>query len=153
MNPNEPCCRCHLESRQIFSSGRQSPYCKQCGIVRHSIYYKKNPHAARRRSKDHYNRNKREYLARNLKKRFGLTLEEYDKMCEQQKGLCYACKEPETSFSNAAKSDLHLSIDHDHRTGRVRKLLCSRCNKILGHAKDRIDILLHLIDYLREHSN
>jgi hypothetical protein len=43
-----------------------------------------------------------------------------------------------------------LAVDHDHRTGRIRKLLCVRCNNILGFAADDIALLEKAIEYLKQ---
>jgi hypothetical protein len=86
-------------------------------------------------------RNKRYYLANrerlkkkrakpivrrrhHLKKRYGITLDDYDAMFKKQKGLCMLCGKPE-------KNKRHLHVDHDHVTGKVRGLLCGVCNRAL----------------------
>jgi hypothetical protein len=58
---------------------------------------------------------------------YGITLEEYDKMFEAQKGLCWICGNPQRS-----KLSEHLCVDHNHETGEVRGLLCHTCNTTLG---------------------
>ncbi len=59
-----------------------------------------------------------------LKKNFGITLEDYDRMFAEQKGLCKIC--------GGDTPNKRLAIDHDHKTGKVRGLLCLRCNTKLG---------------------
>lgn len=61
-----------------------------------------------------------------LVRRYGITLEQYDLMLEAQNYCCAICAKPH----NAPRP---LSVDHCHRTGRVRGLLCTRCNVALGH--------------------
>ncbi len=74
-------------------------------------------------------------------KRFGITADEYFAMLEYQQMRCAICQR---------YSKQRLSIDHDHDTGRVRGLLCTRCNhRLLGAAQDNIDIILRAADYLR----
>jgi hypothetical protein len=51
---------------------------------------------------------------------------EYRRMVAQQNGVCAICREP----------DRELCVDHDHRTGRVRSLLCSHCNKAIGFLRE-----------------
>lgn len=58
--------------------------------------------------------------------KYGLSVEEYDKMLEEQNHCCYLCKKHKTSFTK------ELFIDHNHNTGKVRKLLCSLCNTAIG---------------------
>jgi hypothetical protein len=81
---------------------------------------------------------------RHLKKSYGLTPERYDEMLDEQQGLCYVCKTlpPERQ---------RLCIDHDHASLEVRKLLCQRCNKVLGFCDDRPELLRRLMEYLVEH--
>ena len=65
---------------------------------------------------------------------YGITHEQYMDMHTDQGGLCAICREPEKRvlYGNLA----HLVIDHDHKTGKVRALLCHRCNTALGHIED-----------------
>lgn len=65
-----------------------------------------------------------------LKQLYGVTLEQYDKMFEQQDGKCAICNQSELGY--------RLCIDHDHKTGRVRGLLCHGCNLSLGHLEKYI---------------
>lgn len=64
-------------------------------------------------------------------KRYSLTLVDYDRLWEQQEGLCAICGKSETT--KRGESVQRLSVDHDHRTGKVRGLLCSKCNPALGY--------------------
>lgn len=82
-----------------------------------------------------------------LKTLYNLTVNEYNKLVERQNGLCAICGKVETA--NNQYGMFPLSIDHDHITGKVRGLLCQRCNRMLGHAKDNINILKKAIKYLR----
>jgi hypothetical protein len=81
---------------------------------------------------------------KNLLKSYGLTTEDYDKMIEAQGGVCKICKDPKAKHWRTDK----LFVDHDHKTGRVRGLLCHDCNYALGGFKDRIDLLKEAIKYL-----
>jgi hypothetical protein len=49
------------------------------------------------------------------------------------------------------RSDVDLSVDHDHKTGRVRGLLCSRCNLTLGHFDDNAELFRNVVNYLNYH--
>lgn len=57
------------------------------------------------------------YRNANLYRKYGIIQEDYDRMYEEQKGLCYLCQRERT-----------LVVDHNHKDGKVRKLLCSGCN-------------------------
>jgi hypothetical protein len=83
--------------------------------------------------------------------RGGLTLAEYQTLHDAQGGLCAACGQLETK-AHRNGTVLRLAVDHDHDTGRVRALLCSRCNYTLGYARDDVAVLRQLIAYLERHS-
>lgn len=76
---------------------------------------------------------------RELKKRFGLPYEEWQRMLADQGGRCAICPRPATD------------VDHDHETGKVRALLCNSCNKGLGFFRDDPDLLRRAEEYLNDH--
>lgn len=57
---------------------------------------------------------------------YGITIEDYNVMFQEQNGCCAICRIHQSQFKNK------LSVDHDHKTGRVRGLLCVNCNRDLG---------------------
>lgn len=73
---------------------------------------------------------------------YGLSKEEFDSMLESQNGVCAICSGP------ASKRDYH--VDHDHKTGKVRGILCHYCNLGLGNFKDSEELLTKAIRYLKE---
>lgn len=76
----------------------------------------------------------------NLKTRFGITVEQYETMFLNQNGRCAICgREPDLQ---------RLHVDHDHKTGRVRGLLCMTCNTALGKFSDDPELLRKAIEYL-----
>jgi hypothetical protein len=77
-----------------------------------------------------------------LKAAYNLSLEDYDKIFDKQNGVCAICGKPQLTK--------RLFVDHSHKTGRVRGLLCSNCNFLVGFAKDNSDILIAAIHYLKE---
>lgn len=88
---------------------------------------------------------------RALRRKYGMTLPEYEKMLFSQNGVCFICKEEEKAFDARTNGIKRLSVDHCHNTGKNRKLLCSYCNHALGNVKDSIEILTSMIDYLKLH--
>lgn len=79
--------------------------------------------------------------AGHLLRKYGLSLEQYDDLLATQGGVCAICKRPpQGTFS--------LHVDHDHRTGRVRGLLCFRCNNALGDLDDDPSLLRAALRYL-----
>jgi len=77
-----------------------------------------------------------------LKHLYGLTLEDYEKLLEAQKGVCAICKK---SYRDGGRN---LSVDHNHISGKVRGLLCDSCNRAIGVFKDDILTLQNAIVYL-----
>ena len=65
--------------------------------------------------------------------RYNLSLSDYTRLLELQQGVCAICKEPEFLKRNKDKSALILAVDHDHKTGKIRGLLCNKCNFAVGH--------------------
>jgi hypothetical protein len=76
-----------------------------------------------------------------LKNRYGISLNEYNEMVNSQDSKCAICCET---------IDV-LYVDHDHDTGAVRELLCSSCNKGLGHFKDNPTFLRQAAQYIESH--
>jgi len=123
-----------FHTRSDAKSGRRS-HCKVCTNRRNSERY-----FTVEGVKETQNLASRKYL---LQAKYGLTLEQYEDMLSKQGGVCYIC---------GLKGERNLSVDHNHSTGSVRKLLCSTCNYALGNAKDDITLLKKMIDYLEEHT-
>lgn len=92
--------------------------------------------------------NRRAYdPARYLGERHGLTLAEYNALLEAQGGLCAICRQPETWTRNGVP--VRLAVDHNHRTGLRRGLLCRRCNQVLGRMLDDPTLFEAAAEYLR----
>ena len=79
---------------------------------------------------------------------FNITKVEYEDLRTKFNDCCGICNMHEKDCWNGKTRHYGLYIDHDHVTGKVRGLLCHSCNLILGHAKDKVDILNSAIDYL-----
>ena len=87
------------------------------------------------------NRQRRQRHNTHLKKTYGITIQEYDQMLENQGGKCAIC--------GGGTSKRHLQLDHDHKTGEPRGLLCGNCNrKLLPAAKNSVGILRAAEAYL-----
>lgn len=110
--------------------------CKKCAKIRCKKWAKEiNPEAA-----------KRIIRRAGLKKYYGMTIEDYDKMYFRQNGVCVTCGKPETAKNQYGIR--RLAVDHNHKTGKVRGLLCTCCNRLIGLAKDDINTLKRIIEYL-----
>lgn len=80
-----------------------------------------------------------------LKREYGVSLDEYNKMLKEQDYSCWICI---AHVDDHYKENLH--VDHDHSTGAVRGLLCESCNLLLGKARDSVAILENAIKYLNK---
>lgn len=67
-------------------------------------------------------------------------------MLAEQNGVCAICEKPETTMRKGKLKA--LAVDHDHESGRVRSLLCQRCNMALGMVDDDVALLRKFIDYV-----
>lgn len=125
----------HLE-RAHYAKG----LCREC--------YRNTPEfAAARRA--YYLDHKPQFIAHNKKrsingrraaKLYNLSPATYRRMVEAQAGLCYLCQQPPGRKG--------LGVDHDHKTGKVRSLLCARCNLGLGSLRDDAALCRRAADYL-----
>lgn len=114
-------------------------YCRECKHKKTKEYYIDNP--------EKYNK-----LARNrkLKMQYGLTPEDLERMLRDQGNKCVICgRELFLHGSSAGKRNI-AHVDHDHKTGKVRGLLCQECNIGLGKFMDNTDYLLSAISYLKK---
>ena len=108
--------------------------------------YKSDPTVRKVRQEDtarRYAANPSAWRGYSLKK-FGITLAEYQTMLAAQNGVCAICSE-------SCKSGRDLAVDHDHATGKVRALLCIRCNNGLGNFRDSLELLTSATRYLADH--
>lgn len=97
-------------------------------------------------NKIQYARNREKYRNFYLKKKYSLTEQEYQQMYEAQDGLCAIC-------GNPPNSDGQLAVDHDHKSGLVRGLLCNDCNIGIGRLGDDVSRLESAVAYLRRYQS
>lgn len=77
-----------------------------------------------------------------IKRSYGITEEDYNRMFEEQKGCCAICN------THQSKIKMRLCVDHCHKTTKVRKLLCPNCNRGLGMFQDNPKLLKKAAEYL-----
>lgn len=133
LNDNKPnhltCKRCNeFKPISMFPNNRLclygvEPVCKACKHERRREYERLYPERARNTE---------------LKHQYGITFEQYREMLSQQDGRCAIC----------GTSKEKLVVDHNHQTGKVRKLLCHLCNALIGYAREDISIIASAISYL-----
>ncbi len=85
-----------------------------------------------------------------LRKRYGITLDEYRGLIARQGGQCAVCLTIPVGVKQKTRT---LHVDHDHATGRVRGLLCDSCNRGMGLLGDNPQTFLRAVDYLYRHAD
>lgn len=88
---------------------------------------------------------------RALRGSFGLSLEDYQRMHDAQGGRCAICDSPEGETRNGKVK--MLAVDHCHKTGKIRGLLCCPCNQAIGKLRDDSAIIRRAADYIDRHAN
>jgi len=147
-------CKIKKETTQFFkaTNSKDGLYsiCKECKTKKTLKWREKN--------KEKYNQAAREWrkkqpaekwYARNLQRYYKIDLETYYKMLISQNYKCSCCGKAH----NPEKKNGRLHVDHCHKTSKVRALLCSNCNNLLGHAKESLEILENMKNYIIRHSN
>lgn len=147
--PNKMCPKCKelLPTLSFNKSNRRDgfqTYCRSCHNKMQREKYNSDPlqkikrqiRASRRKEKDPLASRRKE-----LKRLYNITLEEYAEIFKNQGEVCAICK-------NTCSTKKSLSVDHDHETGRVRGLLCNKCNVGLGSFRDSKILLLRASEYL-----
>lgn len=137
--------------------------CIPCNLAAKAERHRLNPEPARRRTKEWQEANPERVAANreaflasggkkiadrrsHLKRRYGMTLEEYDAMLEAQGGGCFICGRP-------PREDISLHVDHDHSTGKVRGILCFCCNNALADFREDPTLFAKAAAYLSWHAN
>lgn len=93
--------------------------------------------------------NPEKYKDKDLQRTYGISLEEFNSMKDAQNNKCAICGNSEHVINNKTGEPRELAVDHCHDKGHVRGLLCTNCNKGLGHFKDDIALLEKAIVYLQ----
>lgn len=157
------CSKCKQEksvgefSRDKHSKDDLRRICKKCDIQKNKQYRAENKEKIKEKNKQYYaknaeklNENKKQYRAENpekikdgkLRYKYGITLEKYNVMSQEQGNACLICKQ-----------EKKLVVDHCHDTGIVRGLLCSECNTAIGLLKETTEYFVNAIEYLQKFSN
>jgi hypothetical protein len=130
---------------EFYKNKRQSsglnPSCKACKGKYYKGYLSSNREKVNARNKAYREANPDWYTNQMLKNSYNLTVSEYTEMLNAQNGVCAVC-----GGNNKGK---RLAVDHDHKTGAVRGLLCFKCNVALGFINDSPIVAERMITYLQ----
>lgn len=145
------CCKCKVVkdlnefSKDKYRKDGYRSNCRQCCVINSQKYRKLHPEIFKLQRRRYYDKKKKEnpYYQRKyqLKSYYNLELDNYENMIKEQNGICAICNQ---------RTD-KLCVDHNHSTGKVRQLLCTRCNHGLGNFRENINFLENAIIYIRKH--
>lgn len=121
--------------------------CRACAAERNAAYTRANREALNASALRRYHANTDRYADYSLKRHYGMSRGDYDRMLAEQGGRCAICGS--TSPNGVRISRFH--VDHCHETGRVRGLLCENCNKGIGLFHDNPDLIMLAIKYLERY--
>lgn len=129
---------CLSEDNVYIQPSNGRVHCRMCRRVMQQARDAKFPEKKRQNSRNWYRKNKLRAKEINFGRLYGITLEEFEDLFAAQEYKCAICKtEPKKPC-----------VDHDHRTGKVRGVLCSGCNSALGALGDNLSGLLRAVEYL-----
>lgn len=101
--------------------------------------------------KEYYlkNKDRKKMIMRknHLKRNFGISIEQYNELLKNQNYSCVICGTKETQDRRSG----YLSVDHCHKSGKIRGLLCGTCNRGLGYFKDNPELLYNAFSYLKNY--
>ena len=149
---SKKCRRCgEVKTRAEFTVRQSGPrvghmatYCKPCASALTSAAWK-----ARLTADPTWYR--RIHWRSKLKRMYGITPEDYARMLVEQDNGCAICRAMNPTVGNRKYKKNHrtvFDVDHDHKTGKVRGLLCTRCNRLVGLANDDPHVARRLVEYL-----
>jgi hypothetical protein len=118
-----------------------SAWCKTCTKEESSRYQKENPLKVRQWG-----------WRKHVKKKYNMTQDDYDQMFLNQNGVCAICGKEETHRNRSGEVG-NLAVDHDHKSGKIRGLLCFSCNTGIGKFGDDPDRLQNAAKYLISYSD
>jgi hypothetical protein len=150
--PCSPGCACGRHSRSLNHRETGEKLCPKCKLPKplddFDIHHVgKNGLVYHARCKSCRTDDMRLTMRQRAVARYGITLEQYEKMLADQGNACAVCGEPESDIQNGKLRP--LCVDHDHATGKIRGLLCNDCNRGLGFLGDNADRLEKAAYYLR----
>ena len=130
------CCSVCKKVKSLSAFGKQSKHkdglryaCKEC------VNFRKRNYPTTKQSQQYYA----------LQWKFNLSREGYNLLYEHQNGCCAICKKHQIEFSRA------LAVDHNHKTGKIRGLLCIKCNLGLGNFDESRGTLIKAMQYLKKY--
>ena len=111
------------------------------------IYYSKNKELILARNKKYNKENPDKRKSAILKYEYGITLDQYNEMFKEQEGKCAICQRHQNKLTRT------LCVDHDHKTNKVRALLCLTCNTDVSVVENRLEEMMNYLNKYRKDLN
>ncbi len=127
-------------------SKKLTPAQREAKRLKEAQWRERNPERALQNSLGWRSENRDKVRDLKLRIHYGIDLQDYGRMLESQNGVCAVCARPETQKQKGRVRA--LSVDHCHRTGKIRGLLCAGCNSGIGYFRDDPKIIASAIEYL-----
>jgi hypothetical protein len=175
MTETKICGKCHIEKdvNKFPSRGKagRRAWCRECYYIynrkydhehrstrtaQHKVHVENNQERVAETHKKSRDKHKPDIKVRNRNfslKQLNMVPGDYDRMFKEQNGVCAICGKPETAVNTKTGNIQRLSIDHDHKTGKIRGLLCSQHNLGIGNFDDDENLLIAAAAYVRKHKN
>jgi prolyl oligopeptidase PreP (S9A serine peptidase family) len=111
------------------------------------IYYSKNKELILAKNKKYNKENPDKRKSAILKYEYGITLDQYNEMFKEQEGKCAICQRHQNKLTRT------LCVDHDHKTNKVRALLCLTCNTDVSVVENRLEEMTNYLNKYRKDLN
>lgn len=131
----KPCPVCNTTDHP--KSTNKGHLCKPCASERTKKWIAVNPE---------------KFFSNQIKSKYGIDRKEYLAKLIKQGGRCKICLREETDTDKRTGKTRGLAIDHNHKTGKVRDLLCKKCNTALGLLEENPAVIQNLLNYLEVHN-
>lgn len=153
--PTTKTCKKHglLDDKSLAYTEKGYLRCKLCQFERNRSWEKRNPEKVKQNRRQSYLRHCERYAEESIFRQRKITKEEYLNLVQIQENKCAICFQEESVIKRKDKTVSPLCIDHDHKSGNIRGLLCARCNAGLGNFKESEARLLSAINYIRYHKD
>ena len=136
---------------KIVGFKNSKKYCSSCKVKRTREIRNKSKKKWRKEHPEDFKKKTRDYYwfgkgqENHLRRTYGMTVQEYNELFINQNGCCKICGIHQTKLNRK------LNVDHNHKTGEIRSLLCDQCNRLLGFVEKDPQRILIMLDYLKEY--
>ena len=156
--PEKVCNACKIKmplSKFSLNRGEKDGHrtmCKTCSSERRRKPDKESRERIKQSSLNYFRKHPEKYRNFKLITRHGITQDDYMELFNRQKGVCLICGNKETMINKKTNAIKFLVVDHDHKTGKTRGLLCNACNVGLSRFRDNPEYLREAARYIENNN-